>query len=348
MSAFLAAAACTSSGRTCGAGGSLSATASGKLHPRHRRPHEPLREDALAELGHDEVQPELAGVGIRALLHQADAVGRGGRGFLRDHDRDRVAEPVGVLGLEAVVLVGDPDRDLAFHELRVRRRAQDAQHVSRLVQLAQVVEPGLHVVHVAAAGEVGREDEHLADAGRTRVEVDDRVPVLGLEQIVPGLRHVLDQLGVDDERDRERMDGEPPAVGLAEHRRQLVEVHRLERRDHPLLRRIDAGGGEVVRGVGLRTVARLLERDHGRRRAEVVVDDLDVGVAPLERGELRRPVRPRRAGVEADHHALLLRRLVERLLARVQLRRVDARSATTRSPPGRAHRRLPASASCVS
>src|SRR5690606_23496843 len=55
---------------------------------------------------------------------------------------------------------------------------------------------------------------------------------------------------------------------------------------------------------------------------EVVVDQLDLRVALLEGGELGRPVRPGRAGVEADHHAFLAGLLVERLLARIELRRV--------------------------
>src|SRR5438477_13063092 len=36
----------------------------GQLHARHRGPHEALRENALSHIGHDEVEPELAGVGI--------------------------------------------------------------------------------------------------------------------------------------------------------------------------------------------------------------------------------------------------------------------------------------------
>ena len=167
----------------------------------------------------------------------------------------------------------------------------------------------------------------LPDAGRARVEVDDRVLVLGLEQVGPRLRHVLDQLGVDDEGDGQRVDGEPLAVRIAEHRRQLVEVHRLERRDDVLGDRVDARGREVVRGVRLRPVARLVERDDGRRRADVVVDDLDFGIALLERGELRRPVGPGRAGVEAHDHAFLLGGFVERLLAGIELAANRARSA---------------------
>src|SRR5262245_57055195 len=61
----------------------------GKLGSRHRRPHEALREDALAEVAHREVEPELAGVRVRSLLDQADRVRRGRRCFLGDHDRDR-------------------------------------------------------------------------------------------------------------------------------------------------------------------------------------------------------------------------------------------------------------------
>ena len=84
-----------------------------------------------------------------------------------------------------------------------------------------------------------------------------------------------------------------------------------------------AEAGEVVRGVRLRPVARLVERDHRRRRADVVVDDLDLGIALLERRELGGPVGPGRAGVEAHHHAFLFRGFVERFLAGVELRRIE-------------------------
>ena len=234
MSAFFAAAAFTSSGRTCGADGSLSATLSGSLTPGtdgRTKPcaKMPWPKSVMMKLSHS-----LPAFGFGPFLDQADAVRRGRGRLLRDDDRDRVAETVGVLRLEAVVLVGDPDRDLALDELRVRRGAEHAQHVARLLQLAEVVEPRLDVVHVAAGAEVRGERDHLADAGRARVEIDDRVLVLGLQQIGPRLRDVLDELGVDDERDGQRVDGEPLAVGIAEHRRQLVEVDGLERRDQIL------------------------------------------------------------------------------------------------------------------
>ena len=119
------------------------------------------------------------------------------------------------------------------------------------------------------------------------------------------------------------MDGEPLAVGIAEHGVELVEIHRLERRDDVLGGGVDAGRREVVRGVGLRAVARLVERDHGRGRTDVVVDDLDFRIALLEGGEFRGPVGPSRAGVEAHHHAFLLRGVVERLLTGVELRRIE-------------------------
>src|SRR5688500_16426478 len=52
------------------------------LHAGHGGPHEALREDALTHLGHDEVQPELAGVGMRRILHQADRIRRRRGGLL--------------------------------------------------------------------------------------------------------------------------------------------------------------------------------------------------------------------------------------------------------------------------
>src|SRR5690606_39518233 len=64
-------------------------------------------------------------------------------------------------------------------------------------------------------------------AGRARIEIDDRPLVLRLQQVGPGLRHVLHQLGVDDEGDRERMDGEPAPLRLAEHVRQDRKSTRL-------------------------------------------------------------------------------------------------------------------------
>ncbi len=257
---------------------------------------------------------------MRRVLHQADGVRRRRRGLLRDDDGDRVAEPVRVLGLEPVVLVADPDRDLALHELRVRGRPDDAEDVAGLVELAHVVDAGPHVLHVAAGREVGREHQHLALAGRPRVEVDDRALVVALEQVRPRLRHVLDQLGVDQEGHRERVDREPLAVGMAEDLGELVEVHGPERRHHVLGGRVHRGGGEVVRRVGLRAIARLLERHDGGRGAEVVVGHLHLGIALLEGGELRGPVGPGGAGVERHDEALLAGRLVERLLTRVELR----------------------------
>src|SRR6185437_16617717 len=144
-----------------------------------------------------------------------------------------------------------------------------AQDVSGLVQLAEIVEAGLDVAHVPARTEVGGKGHYLSDAGRARIEVHDRVPVLRLQQIGPRLGHVLDELRVDDEGDRQRMNSEPFAVRIAEYRRQLVEVDRLERRDQVLARRIDRGSGEVVGRVRLRPVARLVERDHRRSRTDV-------------------------------------------------------------------------------
>jgi hypothetical protein len=58
-------------------------------------------------------------------------------------------------------------------------------------------------------------------------------------------------------------------------------------------RRFDAGSS--TRSL-LRAVARLLERDHGGGRPEVVVDDLD-GRQRFKRREPRRPAGPGRAGV---------------------------------------------------
>src|SRR2546428_255626 len=66
-----------------------------------------------------------------------------------------------------------------------------------------------------------------------------------------------------------------------------------------------------------------VERGHRRPGADVVVHDLDFGVALLERGEFRRPVGPCRAGVEAHYHAFLFRRFVERFLAGVELGRIE-------------------------
>ena len=73
----------------------------------------------------------------------------------------------------------------------------------------------------------------------------------------------------------------------------------------------------------MRAVARLVECDHGGCRADVVVDDLDFGVALLERCEFGGPVRPRRTGVEAHDHAFLLRGFVERFLAGIELAGVE-------------------------
>ena len=86
--------------------------------------------------------------------------------------------------------------------------------------------------------------------------------------------------------------------------------------------RIDGRGGEVIGGVGLRAVARLVERHHGRGRAEIVVGHLDRGIALLEGRELRRPIGPGRAGVERHDHAFLAGGLIQRLLARIELGRI--------------------------
>jgi hypothetical protein len=43
----------------------------------------------------------------------------------------------------------------------------------------------LNVVHVAAGTEIRGERQHLANAGRARIEVHDRVLVLGFQQIGP-------------------------------------------------------------------------------------------------------------------------------------------------------------------
>src|SRR5919197_4471630 len=104
------------------------------FHARHGWPYEALREDALPRLRHDEVQPQPGGVRMRRVLHQADRIRRRRGRFFRNDDGDRIAEPVRVLRLEPVVLVADPDRDLALDELRVRRGHDHAEDVARLVQ----------------------------------------------------------------------------------------------------------------------------------------------------------------------------------------------------------------------
>ena len=167
----------------------------------------------------------------------------------------------------------------------------------------------------------------------------------GFEQIGPGLRHVLDQLGVDQEGDGELVDGEPRAVGGAEHLRQLVEVDRLERRDQALGRGVDGRGREVVGGVGLGPVPGLVQGHHGRGRAEVVVDDLDRRVARLEALEHGPPVGPGRPGVERDDHALLARLVVEGGSRR---RRARGRRKRGRRWPRVRCRRPPAAGSSVS
>ena len=224
-----------------------------------------------------------------------------------------------MFGLEAVVLVADPDGDLALQELGVGRGALHAQHVAGGMQLAQVVGAGLHVVHAAAIG-VGRgKGQHLADAGGARVQVDHGVLELGLEQVGPAGGHVLHQLLVHQEGDVERVDGEPAALGLAEHGWQLVEVDGLEGGDHVLLRRIHRRRGKVIGGVGLRAAAGLLQCHHGGGRADVVVGQLDLGVALLEVAEQRLPVGPLGPGVERDAQTFLLRLGIQGLLARIEL-----------------------------
>ncbi len=110
--------------------------------------------------------------------------------------------------------------------------------------------------------------------------------------------------------------------GWLEHVGKLVEVGRLERRDHVLGHRIDAGGSKVISGIGLRPVARLVERDHGRGGAEIVIGHLDCGIALLEGRKLRRPVGPSRAGIERNDHAFLAGGLVQSFLARIELGRI--------------------------
>lgn len=69
------------------------------------------------------------------------------------------------------------------------------------MQLAEVVGAGLYFVDVATVGIGFCESEDLADAGRTRVEVDDTVLVLRLEQFGLTRRLVFDQLLVDQKSD---------------------------------------------------------------------------------------------------------------------------------------------------
>ena len=107
------------------------------------------------------------------------------------------------------------------------------------MQLGEVVHAGLDVAHVTAGGEVGGEGHDLAHTGRARIQIHHAVLVFGFDEIRPRLRHVLDELGVDDERHRQGMDGEPLAVRVAEHRREPLEVDRLERRDDVLRHRVE-------------------------------------------------------------------------------------------------------------
>lgn len=62
----------------------------GQFHARHRRTDEALRENALAEIGHREVEPQLPRVRVGPFFDETDALGGGRRGFFRNDDRDRV------------------------------------------------------------------------------------------------------------------------------------------------------------------------------------------------------------------------------------------------------------------
>ena len=73
-------------GRICGAAGMRAAASAGRGDIAPRRPHEALREQALADIAHDEVEPQPARVRIGAVLDQADRIGRRHAGFTGDHD----------------------------------------------------------------------------------------------------------------------------------------------------------------------------------------------------------------------------------------------------------------------
>ena len=295
----------------------------------------------MAHIGHDEIEPQLAGIGIGRVLDETDTVWRRDRSVPRNHDCDLIAETVDVFGLEPVILVRDPDRNLALHELGIGRRSDDPQDIARLVQLAEIVDARLHVLDAPAVGISRAEGHDLADAGRARIEIDDTVLVFGLEQIRPGSRNGFRQLGVHDEGDRKRVDREPLSFRMTKHIRQFVEIHRLERRYHVFVHGVDAGCGKIIRGVRLRPVTRLVQSDNRRGRAEVVVGHLHGGVAFFECRELGGPIRPGRAGIEGHHHAFLVCRLVKRLLAGIQFRRLGdglgVRDRRSQDQHGRSH-----------
>src|SRR5262249_54717807 len=130
-----------------------------QLDARHRRSDETLCENALAHVGHDEVEPQLCGIGIWRILDEADGVWRRDRSVLRDYDGDLIAETVDVFGLEPVVLVRDPHWNLALHELGIGRGSHDPQDITRLVQSAEIVDAWLHILDAASIG-IGRGEGH--------------------------------------------------------------------------------------------------------------------------------------------------------------------------------------------
>ena len=173
-------------------------------------------------VGQDVLHPQLAGVGVRRVLHDTLRVVRPIDPVGRDHDLGGDARLV-KLGLEARPVVGpvQNDRRLAGQDRGRGDVARD--EVARLLEIGEELDAGHDVVEAAAIGEGGRHHAREGRAGLPRIVVEeDLTLVVRLRQVGDGLRRVVHDGRVGADGDDPVVRTDPVAVGILQSVRDLV------------------------------------------------------------------------------------------------------------------------------
>ena len=148
-----------------------------------------LQPDVLAGVGVQVLHPQLGRVRVRGVGADRLDVHPTEPARLRDDDGDGRVALERILVGEGVVRPRDADRRVTRGD--VRGLGDDRHEVAGIVELLEEVEARRRVVERAARGDARRPDarDGLVRHGRIAGE-GDLALVLGLEQVVPVLRHV--------------------------------------------------------------------------------------------------------------------------------------------------------------
>ena len=283
------------------------------------RVREALQPEQLSGVGVEELLPEPRRPRMRsgridrlAVVGSVDAVAG-------DGDRDPRGRELLDVGEVEVVPV-DHDRRLAGGD-RLRRRL-DREEVARVLEPLEEVDARPDVAERAAVRDRGREHAGDGRARRERAAVQgDPVPVIGLEQVGPRLRHVRDDRAVDAERDDAVVVADPEAAAVLHRARDGSEVAVEVLRVEALVGAVDRERRPDVEDVRSALVA--LERPDrlvllGGRAVRVVVRQLEAvllleGVHDLA---VVRPVGRQRDRVDLTFLLRLLEDVVELILCR--------------------------------